>query len=331
MRSVVRWLLQQAMSPTRCSYDRNRIMSVVTDERKTAYIRDDVDFTTSHGINIFGSLYHQDGHPIPSSIIIYSHSMGMNQFEALNLVPYLVTPELALFAFDYPASGISGGNVIVIDGTGASVVLDAVAVLKERYKMRKFAIWGRSMGAAIALQTVSMTNDFSCCVADSGFSSATAVMHNLFRRYHVPKCLYRMLDRIVRKKVMKYYKIEVDYDFPIRDIPASSTPLLIGHGTFDTIVPISEAEYIYDRYGSRDKQLYMFEAKHFKSRPHHWYAFAGKFLYRKLGMSTKPRSYDEVYRGSQLHIGQIPEIFEDLRIDKFHIDYMTESDSQSLW
>ena len=139
MKSVIRWLVEKAIAPPRCSYNRNKIMNVVTDERKIAYIREDVDFTTRAGINVFGSLYRQDGYPIPSSVMIYSHSMGMNQFEALNLVPYLVTPELALFAFDYPASGISGGEFIVVDGTGASVVLDIVEELKNSYKMQKFA------------------------------------------------------------------------------------------------------------------------------------------------------------------------------------------------
>lgn len=331
MKSVARWLIHQGVCPVRCSYDRNNVMNVITDERKVVYLREDVDFTTRTGIKIVGSLYHQDGYSMPTSVLIYSHSMGMNQFEALNLVPYLVTPDLALFAFDYPASGISGGDVIVVDGTGASIVLDAVNNLKDRHKMRKFALWGRSMGAAIALQTVSMTSDFSCCIADSGFSTLTAVMHGIFRKYHIPRCLHKMLDRMTKKQVRRIYDINVDYDFPRRDIPSASTPLLIGHGTNDGVVPVSEAEFIYNTYGAKDKQLYLFEAKHFKSRPHHWYAFAGRFLYRKLGMSTKPREYDNVYRQSLLHIGALNDILDHIRIDTFHVDYMTESESLSVF
>jgi hypothetical protein len=67
-------------------------------------------------------------------------------------------------------------------------------------------------------------------------------------------------------------------------------------------------------YGLADKQLYVFDAQHFKSRPYHWYEVAGRFVYKKLGIAARPRFYESVYGESQLHIGTADKILRDLMV-----------------
>ena len=312
MKGVLRWLIQQTISPPRCSYDQNSVVSVVTDDRGVVFMRMPVTFTLSNGTNLVGSIYYYHGYSIPSSCVVYSHSLGMNQFEALNLVPFLVTPSLALVAFDYVACGCSTGDALPFDGTGAEILLEILQDLRQSHGMTRFAIWGRSLGASIALQAVSITNDFLCCVADSGFATPRAVMHNFFKRYKVPKCFMGRLDSMIEDEVLRMYGMEVDYEFPIRDLGQAQTPLLIGHGTIDTFVPQAEGRKIFDSYGCREKQLYLFEANHFKSRPAGWYEAAARFLYRKMGFGDVPRNYDIVYTQSNLHMGDVKLILREV-------------------
>ena len=313
MKGVLRWLIRQTISPPRCRYSEDDVVSVVTDERGVAFVREPVTLGFVDGVSIVGSLYHQHSHPVPTSCVVYSHSMGTNQFEALNLVPFLVTPSLALFAFDYVASGCSSGEALPFDGKGAALVLSIVRALRQTRGMSRFAIWGRSLGASIALQAVSISSEFVCCVADSGFATPNAVMHNFFRRYKVPRCLMGRVDAMVRDEVRKMYGMEVDYEFPKRDLPNGRTPLIIGHGSIDTFVPASEGRKIFDCYGFADKQLYLFNANHFKSRPASWYQAAARFVYRKFGFNDMPRDYDAVYTQSQLHMGDVDDIIRDLQ------------------
>jgi pimeloyl-ACP methyl ester carboxylesterase len=72
----------------------------------------------------------------------------------LNIIPFLCTPELAMFAFAFPGCGISEGKAAPLDRSGSQLVLAAVRHLRVRFSFTQFALWGRSLGAAIALHTV---------------------------------------------------------------------------------------------------------------------------------------------------------------------------------
>lgn len=311
MKSVVKWLVDVSFRPPRHTYDNNRTVSVVT-TNKNVYIRKSCEFQNSRGNKLFGSLWIDRASPMPSNCLLYLHSLGTNQFEALNLVPFMVSQDLALFAFDFPGCGISEGEYIPLDGSGIQDVLAAYDYLGEQYHFTKFAVWGRSMGAAIALHSVSASNKFACCVSDSTFQNTEAVVFDQADQNGIPRFAISLFEPFVKYQARKMLHTNIISPYPLSEVPYSSTPLLMGHGKQDTFVSPSQAQHLFDSYGFADKQLYLFDARHNSVRPYQWYETASRFIYRKLGIKPVKRYYDSIFTSSELHSGIQDVILEDI-------------------
>lgn len=380
MRKVIDWIINNTISPPRCKYDLNNIVNIITDENNKVYVRKQIEIL-SNDVPLQCSLWYRHG-SYPSKCTIYLHSAGMNQFEALNIVPYLVTEEISLFAFDFPGCGLSGGNYLPFDGSGPPHVLNCVKHLRQKEGIEKFCLWGRSMGAAIALETVSLySNEFSCVVSDSSFCNLDELFKYQIKRKGCPKFLVASVVKYFKKEVKNSYKQSnhlsktskkysqkeksrkrligknrirnfsegdenyenlnndnannynfqnqnrdnstnnPDFKFPLISVSKGETPLLIGHGKQDTFVPSIQGQKLFNSYGSMNKQFYVFDAVHFKSRPYYWYENAARFIYRHMSISARPRFYENVYGGSNLHIGEVESIIDNLFIHTVDSDY----------
>jgi pimeloyl-ACP methyl ester carboxylesterase len=319
MKRVIRYVLEATVSPPRVVYNPEETISAITCD-DAIFEREIVHFTSDSCLNLMGSLWRDCAQPDPSPTMctIYLHSLGTNQFESLNLIPFLCTPELAVFAFDLPGCGISEGPVIPLDGSGCQLVLAAVRHLRSRFSFTQFALWGRSLGAAIALHTVSTSNDLRCVVADSSFTSTRDFLYDQAKANRIPKFLIQLAFPVVRAEAQRRIEMNIDYPFPINFVQFARTPLLLGHGTKDTFIPAHHSEMIFAKYGDASKQLYTFEAKHNSPRPCHWYQTAARFIYRQMGLDDKVRMYNWVYSNSALHVGNLRVVLRDLENSSQH-------------
>jgi pimeloyl-ACP methyl ester carboxylesterase len=313
MHRVIRYLLEAIFSPPRAVYNPDFTVSVITCN-SCAYERAAVQFTSDSRLNLMGSLWRDCTHRdiAPTVCLIYLHSLGTNQFEMLDIIPFLCTPELAMFAFDFPGCGISEGKAIPLDGSGCELVLAAVRHLRAHFAFTQFALWGRSLGASIALHTVSNSNDFRCVVADSPFASTRDFLYDQAHENKIPKCLIKMALPIVQAEARRMTGVNIDYPFPINFVQYAQTPVMLGHGTRDHFVPARHSEAIFSRYGDSHKQLCTFDVKHNSRRPSHWYRTVARFIYRQVGLDTAARSYDQIYAASELHVGTVSMILRDI-------------------
>ena len=316
MRAVVSYLLECTICPPRATYDPEDTVSVITSDDGSVYERSNVEFKTEHNLVMRGSFWtKQDqskSNRKPHTCCFYLHSLGTNQFEALNIVPFLCTENLALFAFDFPGCGISDGDATPLDGSGCQIVLDAVNHISANYEIDTFAIWGRSMGAAIALHTVSVCSYFSCVVSDSAFECTRKIVTDQAEVNHIPVCLINLAFPIFKREAFRRLKIDIDTPFPIEYVPSASTPLLLGHGNKDTFVLPSHARHLFASYGHKNKQLYLFQGKHNSARPRQWYESVARFIYRHCGIKDPVRSYNHVYASSHLHVGKLSFVLSEI-------------------
>jgi len=244
--------------------------------------------------------------------LIYLHSLGTNQYECIHLVPFLCNSDLALFSFDFPGCGISDGNMIPLDGSGVYDVYEAVSFLDREFGFDKYSIWGRSMGASIALHSVSMTKKFCCIISDSSFKNTRAIVEEQAKMNGFPRLFIYLLEPIIKREAYNILGSEIDNPQPLSEVPFSQTPLLMGHGKNDTFVSASQAYELYEQYGCSDKQLYIFDARHNSSRPAQWYETASRFLFRKMELPSQQRSYASIYNYSQIHIGKKDQIIQEI-------------------
>lgn len=317
MKSVVRWMLRATFSPPRCTYKANEVVSVITTNSQV-YNRTIFEFLSPKGEKIMSSLWRDQSNESPKNCMIYLHSLGANQFEAVNIIPLICTKDLSIVTFDFPGCGLSGGTILPLDGSGPQLVKSCVDYLTQNYHFTEFAIWGRSMGAAVALHTVSIYPEmFKCIVADSSFACTEKILKDQGRANGFPSFIIKMLMPVIKKEAKEDLKTKVDVPFPIEYIPKAKAPLLQGHGNKDRFVPCEHAKLIFNEYGGSDKQLNFFEGKHNSPRPNSWYETVCRFMFRHLNIDERPRCYDSVYFSSKLHVGPVEQVLPDvLRVNE---------------
>lgn len=328
MRKVLEWMFDATLRPPRASYDPLETICVIESRRRTLFVREHVEFTNQSGQRLIGSLWREQGTQDPSACLIFLHSLGTNQFECVNLIPFLCTSELALFAFDFSGSGCSSGDIVPLVGNGVQDVLAAAETVRTRYGITQLSLWGRSMGAAIALDVVSSCNDFACIVSDSAFSSTEDIVYDQAKLNGFPTCFVKLAGPYLRRQARHFVGEVLDLRYPLKDVAFAATPALMGHGKRDMFVPLSQARKLFDRYGATDKQLYVFDAKHNTVRPNQWYETAARFLYRRLGIASQVRQYDVEYRGAQLHSGVVSEVLIDIEKGRY-METMTDDAPRS--
>lgn len=302
MKSVVKWLIDVCFRPPRHEYDTERTAVAVT-TGETVYVRQTMKFTNSKGNQLEGSLWYDKDYEIPKNCLIYLHSLGSNQFEALNLVAFMCSRDLAVFSFDFSGCGNSEGNYIPLDGSGIDDVNSCLKILEEQYNFAKYAVWGRSMGAAIALHAASETDKFVCCISDSAFKDTESVVYDQASQNGIPAFVIPIIKRFVANQALKTLGTDVISPYPYASLHKSNTPLLIGHGKQDSFITVSQAKDIFERYGCDDKTIYVFDGCHNTGRPCQWYEYASRFIHRKLGLDPVKRFYDNTISASDIHSG----------------------------
>ena len=71
---------------------------------------------------------------------------------ALSYVHKVLSLGLNMCSFDFSATGISEGTYVSLGHHEQFDVLAVVQALQSKYNIRRFALWGRSMGAVAAIK-----------------------------------------------------------------------------------------------------------------------------------------------------------------------------------
>ncbi len=82
----------------------------------------------------------------------------------------LVSPNVNLIAFDFSGCGKSEGQYLTYGEKEARDIRTVVEYVKERFRVKKIALWGRSMGASLAMMYASLhPKSISCLILDTPF------------------------------------------------------------------------------------------------------------------------------------------------------------------
>jgi pimeloyl-ACP methyl ester carboxylesterase len=303
MKRVIDWITDLVLCPKRALYDLKNSICAVTDRHHNLYVRTDLVIPGSgHSIN--GSLWRHISQMHPRYCVVYLHALGSNQFEAVNLVPFLCSTMISVFAFDFQSHGIADGNMLPLLGGGADDVVVARAFLQNDFGIRKFALWGRSMGAAIGLEVVSTTTGlFECAVSDSGFASLSKVIKHVGRAQGLPRWIVSLGYKFLKRRIQERMNVVVNSQVPLSVISRATIPLLLGHGNEDNFVPLAQGTLLFGRYGSEEKEMIIFAGHHNSPRPHQWYETAALFIYRHFGLRQTVRNYDAIDESAIIHVG----------------------------
>ncbi len=172
-------------------------------------------------------------------VVLFFHGNAGNISHRVDNLLRLNRLGLSVFIFDYRGYGRSQG-----EPSEPAIYSDArraLAWLANRgYKKESIIYFGRSIGAAVALQ-LAIEKPPSGLILESPFTSVAGM-----GKRHYP-ILYRLLGWLVKDQYDNEEKIS-----------RLKTPLLIIHGTADSIVPVAMGQQLYSLAPS-PKQIYLID------------------------------------------------------------------------
>ena len=192
----------------------------------------DVYFTAEDGINLHGWFF-----PLPQDgpVILFCHGNAGNISHRLDNVVRLLEKNVQVFIFDYRGYGRSGGRPsekgIYLDGLAAYDYL----VREEHIPAKNIVVFGRSLGAAVAVE-VALQKEIRSIILESAFTSTKDMAKTML--------LFKPLSPFM----------PANYD-NLTKVTQLQAPKLIIHGDQDEIVPFAMGQRLFDA-AKRPKEFY---------------------------------------------------------------------------
>jgi fermentation-respiration switch protein FrsA (DUF1100 family) len=227
-----------------------------------------VSFPASHGHHLVHGLY--IARPGATTTILVSPGYRRGLKDILEVCKPLWESGHHVLAFEYYGHGSVIGVPITLGHREVQDFLGAVAYAKQRDPRTHIGAIGYSMGAAVTIMGAARTQDVEAVVADSAFAShwsaVELAVHRAFRRTApLPRqllaLLYLMTDHLLWWRAgYRFHQVQ-----PYQEVAKiAPRPLLLIHGTNDTVVSPDDATRLYEA-AQFPKALWFIEgAEHIK-------------------------------------------------------------------
>lgn len=239
-------------APQRAFYYPNKTLYV--DPETLGISHEVLRFPSRNGKNLVGVWFPCEGRPVGT--VVHFHGNYGNVSNHFLLAYFLVRRGFDVLAFDYQGYGASEGQP-----TPAGMIEDghaAVALARQRSRNPQagVAVFGQSIGGAVALGVAAEDPEVRAAVIEATFTSFRAIARAALRRHwwSVP------LSWIFPLGVTPHYA-------PIDYVPRlAGRPLFLIHGTQDEVIPFAMSEALFEK-AKEPKTLWLVEgARHLECR-----------------------------------------------------------------
>lgn len=206
---------------------------------------EEIEFKAEDGIALKGWFIPNKN---SKSTIILLHGLGTNRSDMTPKAPFLYHAGYNILLFDFRAHGESKGKYTTLGYYEVKDLLGAVKYLNTRTELdsTKIGCFGISMGAVVAINTVTIEHKIKAIVADSPFSIAKdtiAKYAKLF--YHIPK--YPLVPAVIFLSEIrtgcKYSQVD-----PIKRVDkVSPSALFFIHGEIDERISVDDSRKLFEK------------------------------------------------------------------------------------
>ncbi|NFV78922.1 alpha/beta hydrolase [Magnetospirillum aberrantis] len=197
---------------------------------------DDVSFATANGKTLSGWM-------VPAApgapLVVMMHGWGANAATLLPLAAQLHSHGFSLLLLDARSHGRSEEDTFSSMPRFAEDIEAALSWLGPRRE--KIVLLGHSVGGAAAILAASRQNGVAAVVSLSAFDHPERVMRTYLDRAHIP---FRPFGWLVCRYVERIIGHRFDAIAPVATIGHVRCPVLIGHGTDDSMVSPDAAQAI---------------------------------------------------------------------------------------
>jgi alpha-beta hydrolase superfamily lysophospholipase len=166
-------------------------------------------------------------------------------------------------AIDLRGHGASEGEHTSFGGRESDDLRAWVATLADRVGPdMSLALWGRSMGAAVAIRAAADHDDprIAALVLEAPYHDLEAAIAVLIRRFRLPAP--RLLARLVARRARSLAGVSLTRPRPIDLAPRVDVPVLIVHGADDALVSPADARRLADAFPSPAPLVEVAGARH---------------------------------------------------------------------
>ena len=159
--------------------------------------------------------------------------------------------------FDYHGHGAGRGAPVTLGYREVQDFYGALNYVQERVEDAQIGVIGYSMGASIAIMGSAKRQEVRAVAADSPFTShVDVVAHNVSRVLGVSGRPIALLADYFLPPIAGYRGRDVE---PVREVAAiAPRPILVIHGTADTMIPFEHGKQVYEAAG-QPKELWVGE------------------------------------------------------------------------
>ncbi len=213
-----------------------------------------VGFQSADGLRLSGWWLPQEQ---PRGVVICCHGHGGAKDEMLGIGSACWRAGFAVLLFDFRGRGESDPWPQTLISREVDDLRAALAFARARAPQARVGVVGFSMGAAVSLLTAAAAPDIAAVVADSSFTAGRDVVAHGVRSVlrMPPELLVLAADELVHRRHGYRFSMARPIDAVPRIAPR---PLLIIHGTADTIVPVEHARRLYAAAGE-PRELWLVE------------------------------------------------------------------------
>jgi pimeloyl-ACP methyl ester carboxylesterase len=221
---------------------------------------EDITMKTPEGIELRGWFIPASG--TPRGTVIYLHGVSECKIVGLPMAKQLHDRGYHVFLYDSRRHGDSGGTYCTYGFYEKHDAAAAISMLLRRPDATpgRIALFGGSMGAAVALQTASIDHRVAGVVAESGFATLRGIFDDYQRR--MIKLPWHYLRNLVikRSEVLAHFKANLVS--PLEAVKNIHVPVFILHGTADDLIKSRYSEQVFAA-ANEPKELWLINgAKH---------------------------------------------------------------------
>ena len=207
--------------------------------------QEQVALRTHDGISLSGWLVAQPKRS--RGTLLYLHGVGDCKTAGVPLTRLLFDHGYNVFLYDSRRHGDSGGAYCTYGYYEKFDVSTAINYLHERLGRRlgPVAVFGTSMGAAVAIQAAAIDTRIKGVIAEASFTNLRTISVDYQRR--IIKLPWHFLRNVAMARSQKFAKFKARDVSPLEDVTRLRIPILFIHGTSDSFINFDYSKMLYHR------------------------------------------------------------------------------------
>lgn len=280
-------LVNAIIRPPRAQYDLRALGPEEFSFQGRKFARADFDLLNDREMTLKCSHWTPTDPPLDRlPCVIYLHGNSSCRAEAVNVLSPLLSGGMTVLAFDFAGSGQSDGEYVSLGFFEKEDLACVVEYLRQSGRVSTLGLWGRSMGAATALQHGDRDPSIAGMVIDSGFTSLEVLARELVdiarqQGHTIPGFAVSIAMSMIKSSVKKKAKFKVESLTPIEHVDRCFIPAIFVHGKGDNFILPHHSEEMCEQYAG-EKQLMIVDGDHNSARPPHILDTAAIFLHNAL-------------------------------------------------